>query len=113
LKIPELPSAKAVSTKRLRSVWKRISDKPFPDVYAFTFDENDFFHMLNLLQKNPGVTDTRLKEYGISFGNKHIEACTFQFKEQMIILVKQTAPLIDCLEHELRHIHSGDFALEG
>ena len=94
MKIPELPSAKAVSTKRLRSVWKRISDKPFPEVYAFTFDENDFRYMLNLLQKNPRVTHTRVKEYGVGFGNKYIEACTFQFKGQMIILVKQTAPLI-------------------
>jgi hypothetical protein len=30
----------------------------------------------------------------------------------MIILVKQSAPLVDCLEHELGHINSGDFSPE-
>ena len=54
MKIPELPSAKAVSTKRLRSVWKRISDKPLPDVYAFTLEENEFLSNFELVAEEQG-----------------------------------------------------------
>ena len=107
MKIPELSargSAKAVSTKLLRSVWNKISDKPFPDVYAFIFDDNDFFLLLNRLQESPSVTDTRVKEYGVNFDNKYIEACSFKVKSYFVILVKQSAPLSSPLEYELKHI---------
>ncbi len=106
MKIPDLPSAKAVSTKRLRSVWKRISDKPLPDVYAFTLEEKEFLSNLELLQKNKGIIDTRVSEYGLKVPNQFIEACTFEFKGHLIIFVKQTVPLVDALEHELRHVAS-------
>ena len=81
MKLPKLTSARIVSTKLLKTVWKKISDKAFPDIYAYTFDENDFDRMLKLLQKNPGVIDTRIKEYGVDFDDKLIEACTFVFEE--------------------------------
>ncbi len=110
-KIPQINSAKSVSTKRLRSVWKSISDKPFPDVYAFVLEDNEFLSTLNLLRKQAGVVDTRVKEYGVDFPNKFIEACTFEFRGHWIVLVKQSVSLNDSLEHELRHIHSGDVAL--
>jgi hypothetical protein len=106
LKIPEHPSAKAVSTKRLRSVWKRISNKPLPDVYAFTLEEKEFLSNLELLQKNKGIIDTRVSEYGLKVPNQFIEACTFEFKGHLIIFVKKTVPLVDALEHELRHVAS-------
>jgi hypothetical protein len=44
------------------------------------------------------------REYGLSFDNKNVEARTFQFKDTFIILVKQDAPLSECLENELRQI---------
>jgi hypothetical protein len=34
--------------------------------------------MRNLLQKNPGVKDTMVGEYGIDFDNYFIEACSFR-----------------------------------
>ena len=106
MKIPEHLSAKAVSTKRLRSVWKRISNKPLPDVYAFTLEEKEFLSNLELLQKNKGIIDTRVSEYGLKVPNQFIEACTFEFKGHLIIFVKKTVPLVDALEHELRHVAS-------
>ncbi len=66
--------------------------------------------MLNLLQKNPAVIDTRVQEYGINFSNKYIEACTFVFEEAFIILIKQSADLVGSLEHELTHINKGEFS---
>ncbi len=110
MNLPKLTSARTVSTKLLKVVWKKISGKPFPDIYAYTFDEKDFDHMLKLLKKNPGVIDTRVKEYGVDFNDKLIEACTFVFEEAFIILVKQSADLVESLEHELTHISQGEFS---
>jgi hypothetical protein len=111
MKIPKLPSARTVSTKLLKSVWKKVSDKPFPDVYGFTFDEKDFAFMMNLLGNNPFVVDTRVEEYGLDFDNEFIEACTFVFQDNFIILIKQSADLAKSLEHELRHVSEGNFAV--
>ena len=104
--IPTIHSAKSVSTKTLRSVWKKISDKPFPDVFAFTLDDDEFLSDLRLLQKTAGVIDTKVEEYGVDFSNKYIEACTFEFEGHMIIFVREKVPLIDALEHELKHVES-------
>lgn len=76
----EIQSAKIISNKLLGSVWKRISDKPLPDVYAYTLADNVFRSTLESLQKHDGVTDTRVKEYGVNFDNTFIEACTFEYK---------------------------------
>ena len=104
----ETQSAKSVSKKLLRSVWERISDKPFPDVYAFTLEDSEFLSTLALLQKQNWVIDTRVKEYGVKF-DKFIEAYTFKLKGYFVIFVKQTVPLVDVLEHELRHVASWNF----
>ena len=101
---PESFSAKSVSNGLLRSVWKKISDKPFPDVYAYTLEKSEFLSNLALLQKQNKVIDTRVKEYGVKIDNEFIEACTFKFKGPFIIFVEQTVPLVNALEHELRHI---------
>ena len=106
---PETRSVKSVPKRILRSVWGKISDKPFPDVYAFTLEENEFLSTLELLQKQNKVIDTRIKEYGIKVDNKFIEACTFKFKGHFVVFVKQTVPLFDALEHELRHVASWNF----
>jgi len=106
---PKTPSAKSVSKKTLRSVWERISHKPFPDVYAFTLEDSEFLSTLALLQKQKKVIDTRVKEYGAKIDNHFIEACTFKFKGHFVIFVKQTVPLVGALEHELRHVASWNF----
>ena len=103
LQLPQLPSTDPVSDRILISVWKKISDKPIPEVYAFTFDDRDFLRMVNLLQTTPSMISIEGK-YGLGFDNKNVEARTFQFKGTFIILIKQYAPLNDCLEHELRQI---------
>ncbi len=59
--------------------------------------------MVSLLQTTPGIISTR-GEYGLGLDIENVEACTFQFKETFIILVKQDAPLSGCLERELRQI---------
>jgi hypothetical protein len=58
MKIPELSSAEAVSSRIVRRAWKKISERPFPEVYAFVVDDNDFFFLLERVQENPGKAYT-------------------------------------------------------
>jgi hypothetical protein len=104
--------AKPVSDRLLLKVWKRVSDKPLPDVYAFTFEDADFYLVLGSLRKNKGVVDTRKKEYGVDFDDNFVDACTFEFKGHLIIFVKESAPLAECLEHELQHVKNWKFQFE-
>jgi hypothetical protein len=102
----EIHSAKSVPKKLLRGVWKGISDRPLPDVYAFTLEEKEFLSNLELVQENKRIIDTRVSEYGLKIPNQFVEALTFEFKGHLVIFVKQTVPLVDALEHELRHVAS-------
>ena len=111
MKIPELPSIKSIPEKTLATIWKTISDKPLPEAHAFTLNNKDFDYMLNIVQKNPGVKDSRVREYGIDFDNSLIEAFSFKAENYFVILVKQSAPLQECLEHELRHILNDDYSI--
>ena len=104
MSIPELPSAKCISTKYLRNAWKKLSNKPLPDLIAITVNDYDFTYFLDIMQRNPGVKDTQLNEYGVKFDNKYIEACSFKVNNQFFMVVKQSAPLAECVEHELHHI---------
>jgi hypothetical protein len=101
---PEIKSVRTVSNKVLRSVWKSISDKPLPDVSAYTLTDKVFISNLKLLQKNRDVIDTRVKEYGMDFNNEFIEACTFEFEGHLIVFVRESVPLVAALEHELKHV---------
>lgn len=101
---PEIKSAKVVSNKVLKSVWKLISDMPLPDIYAYTLTDRAFISTMTSLQETTGVIDNRVEEYGVNFDNKLIEALSFEFKGHMIILVKESVPLVSALEHELRHV---------
>ena len=101
---------KEVSNTQLTNVWKKISDKPLPDVGAFTLSDKDFFFLLNQVQKNQWVKDTRVKEYGLEFDNKYIEAFSFKARKRFFILIRQSVPLAASIEHELRHILAEDLS---
>ena len=110
MNIPEFPSIKSVSEKVLANIWVTISDKPLPETQAFTLDDKDFAYLLNLVQKNPGVVDTRIREYGVDFDNSFIEAFSFKVEDCFVVFVKQSAPLRSCLVHELKHILNDDYS---
>ena len=95
----------------LANIWKSISDKPLPEAHAFTLNNKDFEYMLNIVQKNPGVKDSRVREYGINFDNSFIEAFSFKVNELFVIFIKQSAPLQNSLENELRHIIEDDYSV--
>ena len=100
----DFKSAKAIPDKTVLKVWKKISDKPLPDIYAYTLKDEFFFSFLKQVQNNKGVIDTRIKEYGAKVDNLFIEAFTFEFKRHKIIFVKKAADLASSLEHELKHV---------
>jgi len=102
--IPEVKSAKVIPNRVLKRVWKTVSNKPLPEIYAYSLTDEAFLSTVKLLQKKKGVTDTRLEEYGVDFDNRLIDACTFEFEGHMIVFVKESVPLVDVLEHELRHV---------
>ena len=102
--IPEIKLVKVIPKKALKTVWKKVSDKPLPDVSAFRLKDEKFLETVNLIRKNKGVTDTRVKEYGRDFDDRFIEACTFEFEGHLIIFVKESASLVESLEHELEHV---------
>ena len=100
----DIKSATVIPNRILKPIWNKVSDKPFPEIYAYSLKDKAFAAALELLQKNKSVKDTRVKEYGIGFDNKLIEACTFEFEGHMVVFVKESVPLIEALEHELAHV---------
>ena len=108
--VPEFPSIKSVPEKMLTSIWKTISNKPLPEVYAYTLDSKDFDNLLDIVQKNPGVVDSRVREYGVDFDDSFIEAFSFKVEDCFVVFVKQSAPLRSCLVHELKHILNDDYS---
>jgi hypothetical protein len=102
----DFKSAKVIPDRTVFRVWRKISDKPLPDVYAYSLEDEFFFSFLKLVQSNKGVVDTRIKEYGVEVDNLFIEAFTFEFKGHKVIFVKKSSDLASSLEHELRHVEN-------
>jgi hypothetical protein len=100
----DFKSAKAIPDRTVLRVWRKLSDNPLPDVYAYTLEDEFFFSFLKLVQSKKGVIDTRVKEYGVKVDNLFIEAFTFEFKGHKVIFVKKSADIASSLEHELRHV---------
>jgi len=101
---PNIKSAKVIPNKILKTAWKKISDRPLPELYAYALKDSAFLSTLKMLQQNKSVTDSRSEEYNVNFDNKSIEALTFEFEGHMIVFVRDSVPLLDALEHELKHV---------
>jgi hypothetical protein len=102
--IPQIAGVVVIPKRKLISAWKKVADKPLPDVTAYILKDEAFLKTVNLISKNKGVRDTRVKEYGIDFDNEIVEAYSFEFEGHLIIFIKESAPLRESLEHELDHI---------
>jgi len=57
------------------------------------------------VQANPGVEDTRVREYGVDFDNRFIEAFSFKVEGYFLIVIRKSVSLETSLEHELRHLY--------
>jgi hypothetical protein len=57
------------------------------------------------VQENLDVVDTTVKEYGVDFNNRFIEAFSFKVKGYFLIVIRKSVPFEASLEHELRHLY--------
>jgi hypothetical protein len=105
--------AKTIPNKQLESVWKRLTDKPFPKVKAFQLNDDDFDRVIRL--KRCEEDELReLKEWGRVLTTEGTDACVFNADElanlEHIILVREKPyhSLGEILKHELLHIARGE-----
>jgi len=109
--------AKKIPKKQLISVWKALTETPFPKVKAFQLDDDDFNVVLEL--RKCRENDRReLLEWGRVLSVKGTDACVFSDGESAgigseadyVILLRENPyhrPR-EILEHELSHIIRGD-----
>lgn len=108
-----------ISENQLRRIWnEKFSDKPFPKVNAFLLENSEFFRVYHQQLKVPWATDMRETEYGEKVPDEEIFGFVVGVYEQsqnepemgFFILVRPlpTDKMNFILEHELRHIYSGE-----
>ena len=105
--------AKTIPNKQLMSIWKGLTDKPFPKVKAFQLNDDDFDRVIRL--KRCEEDELReLKEWGRVLPTEGTDACVFNADEfanlEYIILVREKPyhSLGEILKHELLHIAKGE-----
>jgi hypothetical protein len=101
--------AQSIPRKKLASVWKTLSEKPFPNVKAIKLRNDDF----NLfLQHRHCIEDDfrEIEEWGRILPTKGTDACVFNSDQNedadFIILIREKPyhGLEEILIHELSHI---------
>ena len=104
---------KSFSRKQLLSIWKRLSEEPFPKVKAFLLDDTDFDRVLEM--RRCGDDEIReIEEWGRILSLKGTDACVFNPEGSSdfdyVVLVRQNPyhEIDQILEHELSHIVRGD-----
>ncbi len=105
--------ARPIPKKKLISIWKTLSDEPFPKVKALQLDGNDFDRVMQL--KRCEEDERReLEEWGRVLTNSGTDACVFNVNEfantEYVILVRENPyhSLGEILKHELAHVAAGD-----
>jgi len=105
--------AKIVPRKKLVSIWKTLTNKPFPRVKAFLLENSDFD---NFVQQTKSRDDERRekKEWGRILSTEGTDAlvcCVEEFADVDYLIVVREKPyhnIEEILEHELSHIAKGD-----
>jgi hypothetical protein len=104
---------KRIPQRRLASVWKMLSDRPFPKIKALTLRDADFNHVLAHRQC-PEDCLREIEEWGRVLPVEGTDACVFTADEgdgaDYVILVRQNPyhSLAEIIHHELSHIARGD-----
>ena len=106
-------NAKPIPKTHLFSIWKTITNKPFPKVKANELKDNDFDRVIRLRRcKEDDLRE--LKEWNTLLTTEGTDACVFNADETtgldfMIIIRKSHYHKLEkILEHELSHITRGD-----
>jgi len=104
---------RTVQKKRLVTIWKMLSNEPFPKVKAFRLDDQDFDYVI---QARDCAEDEHRekKEWGRVLSAEGTDACVFNSDEyddiNCVILIRESPyhTLTEILEHELSHVARGD-----
>jgi hypothetical protein len=102
-----------VSKKQLVSVWKKLTDKPYPKIKALILTDEDFDHVM---EHRRCLEDQlrEIEEWGRILPTKGTDACIFNAEDtadaDYVILIRQNAyhTLDEIIEHELTHLARGD-----
>ena len=109
--------AKKIPEKRLTSLWRVLTKKPFPRLVALQLEDEEFDHALELMSRSDcsGENERReIEEWGKTLTIRGTDACVFDTDEypdiDYIVLVRENPyhSLEEILKHELSHIIRGD-----
>ena len=106
-------NAKAIPQRQLVSVWRELTNKPFPRVKAFQLKEDDFDRVICLRRCEEDEL-RELEEWNTLLTTKGTDACIFNAEEtsgfDYTILVREKPfhSLEKIIKHELAHIVKGD-----
>jgi hypothetical protein len=101
--------ARTIPRKRLFSIWKTLTNEPFPKVKAFQLEDEDFEYVIQT--RNCKEDERREKEeWGRVLSAGGTDACVFNSDEfadiDYVILIRESPyhGFMEVLEHELFHI---------
>ncbi len=105
--------AQRIPKKQLVTVWKTLSNKPFPKVKALKLSDEDFNHVIEH-RRCPEDDLREIEEWGRLLSTKGTDACVFNADDEdnadYIMLVRENPyhTLDEIIHHELNHIAKGD-----
>lgn len=104
---------RAVSNRKLITIWRGLTCKPFPRVVAFQLEDPDFDRLLELRSCRENERREML-EWGRVLSAGGTDGCVFNVDEyadvDYVILVRKNPyhEFDEILMHELTHIARGD-----
>jgi len=104
---------KVIPRKKIISIWKTLTKRPFPKVSAYQLEDKDFDYVIKL-SKCRDDERREIEEWGRVLSAKGTDACVFNAHESAdvdyIVLIRKNPyhSLEEVLEHELSHIAGGD-----
>ena len=104
---------KIITKKKLVSIWKTLTKKPFPRIVTFQLDDTDFDYAMRLMKCRDNER-REMEEWGRVLSAKGTDACVFNCEEfpgiDYVILVRENPyhGLEEIIQHELSHIARGD-----
>ena len=105
--------ARTLPEKRLISIWKTLSNKPFPKINAYQLNDEDFDHVLRLRRCEEDVR-REMEEWGRILSIRGTDACVLNADEiaslDYVILIRKKPyhSMKEIIKHELSHIVRGD-----
>ncbi len=105
--------AKTIPKRQLVTIWRTLTNQPFPKIRAYQLKDADFNRVIQL-RRCEEDEQRELQEWNTILTTEGTDACVFNGNEKLscdfVILVRETPyhSLEKILKHELSHIARGD-----